>query len=371
MGGRAVLVGWAWRRVLYWLLESGRWLILDEVGLDRRNRVRFLGDFLGRIDEEPLIALGGGLNLANRLVEGLTQFGLSVTRHPLELAVKTTCLSQDTWKFLWSENHQAKDQQEDDLTAREVEHVVILRPVSDERYARAMQQSLPRLFSRPILFAHRGANLVYPENSLPAFSEAVRLGATGLETDVWLSLDGLVIIDHDGVIRSGVRKRPIRRFHSSELPSQLPTFESLLNQTPALIDISVDVKDRDAFQNLAMLVRHIEREPKSVWVCHPDLEVLRSWVEEDSRFSFVHSTRLRVIQEFPEKHARGLRELNIRVCNMHWRDWSGGLVALFHRFEIACFAWGLTHETEIREMLRIGIDGLYADDVSLLVKVAT
>lgn len=233
-----------------------------------------------------------------------------------------------------------------------------------------MQQSLPRLFARPVLFAHRGANLVFPENSLPAFAEAVRLGATGLETDVWQTRDGVVVIDHDGLVRSGLRRRPIKSVDIAALPSHLPTFESLLRQTPALVDISVDIKDPEAFKNLAGSVELVGRNADTVWVCHPELNVLQRWFEIDPRFSFVHSTKIRVIEESPEKHALQLRDRSIRVCNMHWRDWSGGLVALYHRFEIACFAWGLVHETEIKEMLRIGIDGLYADDVALLVKVA-
>lgn len=233
-----------------------------------------------------------------------------------------------------------------------------------------MQQSLPRLFARPILFAHRGANLVAPENTVAAFSEALRIGATGLETDVWITLDGVVVIDHDGFVRKGLRRRPISGIVAADLPAQLPTFVDLLELTPTIVDVSVDVKDIDAFGAMIALVERVGRNAGSIWICHPDSTQLSTWKSLKTDFSYVHSTKLRVIEEFPEKHARLLRDEGIRVCNMHWRDWSGGLVAMYHRFEVACFAWGLTHESEIREMVRIGIDGLYADDISLLVNVA-
>lgn len=232
-----------------------------------------------------------------------------------------------------------------------------------------MQQSLPRLFVRPILFAHRGANLVHPENTLPAFAEALRLGATGLETDVWMSRDGKILIDHDGLVRSGLRRRTIRSVDAVDIHDRFATFTEMLVRTPATVDISVDVKDVDAFGIFAALVHDSGRGAGSVWVCHPDLEVLQGWRSIDERFNFVHSTKLRVIGGSPEKHARDLRERGVRVCNMHWRDWSGGLAAMYHRFDVACFAWGLVHDAETREMIRIGMDGLYADDIEMLVSV--
>ncbi|CAM4108342.1 glycerophosphodiester phosphodiesterase [Paenibacillus alkaliterrae] len=48
-----------------------------------------------------------------------------------------------------------------------------------------------------INFAHRGASGYCPENTLAAFSKALELGATGIETDVQLTRDGQVVIIHD------------------------------------------------------------------------------------------------------------------------------------------------------------------------------
>lgn len=49
----------------------------------------------------------------------------------------------------------------------------------------------------PLVLAHRGANKRAPQNTLPAFSEAVRLKADGIETDVHLSLDNELVICHN------------------------------------------------------------------------------------------------------------------------------------------------------------------------------
>jgi glycerophosphoryl diester phosphodiesterase len=50
---------------------------------------------------------------------------------------------------------------------------------------------------RPLIFAHRGAYKVAPENTLPAFEAAIGLGADGVELDVQYSSDGALVIFHN------------------------------------------------------------------------------------------------------------------------------------------------------------------------------
>jgi glycerophosphoryl diester phosphodiesterase len=86
--------------------------------------------------------------------------------------------------------------------------------------------SAPRLPSRidpPIGFGHRGARAHAPENTIESFTLALRLGATGLESDVWRTADGEVVLDHDGVVRSGLRRRSIADVLRAELPPHIPT----------------------------------------------------------------------------------------------------------------------------------------------------
>ena len=48
-----------------------------------------------------------------------------------------------------------------------------------------------------LLAAHRGGSLLWPENSLLAFRNAIALGADFIEFDVHLSKDGEVVVIHD------------------------------------------------------------------------------------------------------------------------------------------------------------------------------
>ncbi|MES1254843.1 MAG: glycerophosphodiester phosphodiesterase [Acidobacteriota bacterium] len=50
---------------------------------------------------------------------------------------------------------------------------------------------------RPLVFAHRGGSALAPENTLAAFDRGLASGADGLELDVRLSRDGVVVVHHD------------------------------------------------------------------------------------------------------------------------------------------------------------------------------
>jgi len=51
-----------------------------------------------------------------------------------------------------------------------------------------------------LIFAHRGASQAAPENTLPAFEAAIRLGADGVELDVQYSSDGALVIFHNDTL---------------------------------------------------------------------------------------------------------------------------------------------------------------------------
>src|SRR5438552_10026067 len=103
--------------------------------------------------------------------------------------------------------------------------------------------ALPSLIDPPIAFAHRGGCAHAPENTIEAFRLALRLGATGLESDVWLTADGIPVLDHDGVVRSGLRRRPVAAVSRAQLPPHVPALEDLYTECGSAFGLSLDVKD--------------------------------------------------------------------------------------------------------------------------------
>lgn len=53
---------------------------------------------------------------------------------------------------------------------------------------------------RPLVYAHRGGAALRPENTIASFDHGLSLGADGLELDVRLSRDGVVVVHHDDTL---------------------------------------------------------------------------------------------------------------------------------------------------------------------------
>lgn len=220
---------------------------------------------------------------------------------------------------------------------------------------------LPSLLVPPIGFAHRGARAHAPENTIEGFRLALRLGATGLESDVWLTADGEAVLDHDGVLGS-VRKRRIGSVDRADLPEHIPTLAELFEACGGEFELSLDVKDPAAGARVAEVVRSVGPEQaRRVWLCHDDLALLTSWREHAPGLRLVDSTRLRSAKQGPERLAATLQAGGIDAVNLHYSEWSGGLTTLFHRFGVLAFGWDAQHDRVLDDLLDSGIDAVYSD----------
>lgn len=78
--------------------------------------------------------------------------------------------------------------------------------------------------------AHRGASGYEKENTMAAFKKAVSLGADGIETDVQMSRDGVLVLIHDETLERTTRGSGLVKDHTLEELTSLgvPTLEALL-----------------------------------------------------------------------------------------------------------------------------------------------
>ncbi|HKA84062.1 MAG TPA: glycerophosphodiester phosphodiesterase [Acidimicrobiales bacterium] len=235
-----------------------------------------------------------------------------------------------------------------------------------------MPTRVPALREPPIAFAHRGARAQAPENTIEAFTLAQRLGATGLESDVWLTADGEAVLDHDGLVGGAVGRRVRRRAIASvtraRLPDHVPTLGDLYAACGTALEVSLDVKDAAAFDRVVAVARAAGGEAlERLWLCHPSWRQVAEWRGRCDGVRLVDSTRLDRIKEGAERRAATLAAKGIDAVNLHHLDWTGGLTTLFHRFGVLAFGWDAQTPRVLTELLDAGIDAVYSDHVDRMV----
>jgi glycerophosphoryl diester phosphodiesterase len=217
----------------------------------------------------------------------------------------------------------------------------------------------------PIAFAHRGARLEERENTIPAFARALEHGATGLESDAWLAADGEVVLVHDDVVRAGLRRIHVGRTTADDLARHgVPRLRDLYETLGTDYDLSLDVKEHPAAGPVIEVAAGFGADVlKRLWLCSPDVSLLEALRPDHPDVRLVHSARRHKIAVPIERHAADLRALGIDAMNMHHTDWTKGLVALFHRFDVRAFAWDVQETRYLRAVLGMGMDGIYCDRV--------
>jgi len=121
--------------------------------------------------------------------------------------------------------------------------------------------------------AHRGASDTHPENTVPAFREALRLGVHQIEFDVYLSRDGVPVVMHDPTIdRTTNGSGSVTDFTLDQLRqldaggwknqrfagTRVPTLEEVLAMMPPNVWLNVHLRGgrESGRATAAKIVRH-------------------------------------------------------------------------------------------------------------------
>lgn len=212
----------------------------------------------------------------------------------------------------------------------------------------------------PITFAHRGARIAHPENTIPAFQAGLAAGATGLESDAWLSADGEVVLVHDRMVGGRFRRRDVRSMSAEELARfDVPRLADVYETLGTNFEFSIDAKHGGVMEpmlDVAQRYGALER----LWLCFPILDRLAA-LRSSTTAKLVHSLPQNRIEGQIERHAYTLADSGIDVMNFRHDEWTAGLVSMFHRFGVKAFAWDVQEVRHLRAMTAMKIDGLYCD----------
>jgi glycerophosphoryl diester phosphodiesterase len=241
---------------------------------------------------------------------------------------------------------------------------------------------------RPRLFAHRGASGDYPENSMPAFEAAVRIGVPYIELDVHLTKDGAVVVSHDdNLVRVAGRNglidtmtlADVRTYdigfsfsrdgeafpfrgsgiHIPTLQEVLETFSEQLfvieikQQTPTLVG-SLFATIRETGMDRRVLVASEHQQPlDEIRALAPGIPTNCSSLEVAE---FIQS----MFTGTAWKAAPGAA-LQIPPEHGAIKLVTAASVAAAHQLGLEVHVWTVNEENQMRELLAMGVDGIISD----------
>ncbi|KAF9226724.1 PLC-like phosphodiesterase [Gyrodon lividus] len=116
----------------------------------------------------------------------------------------------------------------------------------------------------PQCWGHRGASAVYPENTLASFEAAMRDGAEGIESDVHVSADGVVVMFHDPALDRTTGSKGLireRNWHGEDGMEHLRTIKEPRQAIPTFAEtIALLIKPENQHVNFNVDVK-VQNDP--------------------------------------------------------------------------------------------------------------
>ncbi|MEO7963711.1 MAG: glycerophosphodiester phosphodiesterase [Gemmatimonadaceae bacterium] len=215
----------------------------------------------------------------------------------------------------------------------------------------------------PEIVAHRGMPRRLPENTLQSFEAALASGAQGIELDVHVTRDDIVVVHHDAWLAT------VDGFGTQRGPAIASlTFAELVardggRDIPALADVLSLVADK-ATVYVEIKALHIEQQVVNVVQSHRTFCAVHG---------FDHRAPLRVHQLAPDIPV-GILQTSylidavaaLRACGARdlWQQWEmidEPLVRSVHDAGSRIVAWTVNDAAAISYLTEIGVDALCTD----------
>ncbi|KAH8922281.1 PLC-like phosphodiesterase [Atractiella rhizophila] len=253
------------------------------------------------------------------------------------------------------------------------------------------KNQVPALESMPVCWGHRGASAAFPENTLKSFEMAIKDGAEGIESDVHITSDGIIVMHHDthldrttnghGLIftqpyhgTNGVSTLSTRKEPKQSIPTFAETLELLLAPGNEKIELNIDVKvDNDPEKLFSLMHDIISAHPSFQSTLAPRL-ILGLW----------HPKYL----EPAKRLVPYLRRIHIGVSpalarKYFWKDCEGfsiNFAALVagdgEKFRKECrengkdvYVWTVNKRNEMIEATKWGVKAILTDRTADLLKL--
>lgn len=229
------------------------------------------------------------------------------------------------------------------------------------------------------LIAHRGASRVAPENTIAALAKAHELGASWIEADVRLTLDGEAVIFHDAELgrctngRGPVRKTPYGVIAQLDAGSwfsplyageKIPTLEEWLRFAAERgCGIILDLKGN--WQDAKRLVDHVSVSLARCWGSHLPPPIISSDSESCLKAAAALQLGWGLAYIMPREHRRWKKiadKLNCVAVHLDHEFISERWIQQLKKQGLHIAAYTVNDPARAEQLFNWGVDSIFTDD---------
>jgi glycerophosphoryl diester phosphodiesterase len=232
------------------------------------------------------------------------------------------------------------------------------------------------------VYGHRGARGYAPENTLEGFELAKNLGVDGIEFDVHLSKDDVLVVIHDDTVdrttNGSGRVRDMTLSQLRELDAgvkfsakwegaKIPTLEEVLTKIKH-VRYKIEIKHGSSVypgieQRLLNLIKDLGVK-KSVRVTSFDYDSLKNMraLDDTIELGLIIHGKISWFIEIAKRLRAEWIQANYGLLEQ-------GDVALAHEQGIMVGAWGVNNEKEVLNLLQMGVDDVTLDRPDMALKI--
>ena len=240
-------------------------------------------------------------------------------------------------------------------------------------------------FPRPVLFAHRGASLYAPENTLESFQLAFDQGADAIELDVKLSGDGEVVVIHDATVdrttngHSRVSSLKLTELQALDAGSFFS--EKYRGVRIPSLDEVFEAVGKKGMINVELTNYYGPRDDLAEKVC---ALVIKHSLQDQVVFSSFFSYNLKKAGQILPEAPRGLLALDgwkgiwarsfgfmfgeYQALHPNIKDVNPQQVRRVHRLKRRVHVWTVNAAKDMIRLKDWGVDGIFTDDPQTAVR---
>jgi glycerophosphoryl diester phosphodiesterase len=229
--------------------------------------------------------------------------------------------------------------------------------------------------ARPLVYAHRGGAALAPENTMAAFANGLAVGADGVELDVHLSRDGVVVVHHDDTVdRTTAGHGTVASMTALELARlDVPALADVLTR---FRDARVIVEMKTNTRELASAVVEVVRGADAIErVClgafgQRVLNAARALEPAIATSAAREEVRWALYRSWLRRPSYGAAYAGFQVPERAGTTQivSRRFVDVAHRAGLGVHVWTVNDEADARRLLSWGVDALITDRPDIMVR---